>query len=604
MNERLSHPLITIDRLARKAILYLRQSSQHQVDENEGSTDLQRAQAQLAQRYGWPPDLITVIDEDLGRRGVGTQHRSGWAELIRLVCSGQVGAVFAVNVGRLSRVLVDFAQLLALARDHDVALIIDSRPVDPSDPSDTFVLQVLAAFAQHDNETRARWLSRARRRKALNGTIVSRLPLGWIEESEDVYVKDPRLSHAIDDVYTTFLAMRSTLGTVRALDRAGKTLPVRHRKRIVWKRPSYGVVREFLTNPCYAGTYRFGTTENRPDLGTRPDGYPVRRQAPRSKWIEIPGRLPAYVTLGQQAEIRAILASNRFDLRHRAGEGPALCQGRLRCTHCGGSLVPQYPRKTTRIYACSKRSTTFGEPPCITVSGIPLDEAIERIFLRVMTAPPIEMLRSALAEACAAVESEVDRIAAERKRLEYEEQQARDRYENCDARNRLLAADLERRLEEAMQRRGDFEQRIASSPPPGPPIASENDLQEYCAIATDIPTLWRDPLVTNRDRKQLLGSLVDRIEVTQSEERVDAEIAWRSGATTRFFVWRREGLHRLIRELHDQGLSVRKIRERLADGDPRTGQRWLRTKGSIYLLLKKWGVRPNAPKRSPKSRNK
>jgi hypothetical protein len=78
MNERAK---ITVSHLSRQAIVYLRQSSAAQVENNRESTDRQYALAAKARELGWPADRIVVIDEDLGLSGSGFVARSGFARL-------------------------------------------------------------------------------------------------------------------------------------------------------------------------------------------------------------------------------------------------------------------------------------------------------------------------------------------------------------------------------------------------------------------------------------------------------------------------------------------------------------------------------------------
>ncbi len=61
----------------RLAIVYIRQSSPHQVEDNRESRERQYALADLAQQFGWPSDRVLVIDEDQGLSGKSSENRSG-----------------------------------------------------------------------------------------------------------------------------------------------------------------------------------------------------------------------------------------------------------------------------------------------------------------------------------------------------------------------------------------------------------------------------------------------------------------------------------------------------------------------------------------------
>jgi DNA invertase Pin-like site-specific DNA recombinase len=77
--------------LARRAILYVRQSSPGQVLNNTESQRLQYAMRERLIALGWAD--IEVIDEDLGQSAAGTASRAGFERLVAAVCLGEVGAV-------------------------------------------------------------------------------------------------------------------------------------------------------------------------------------------------------------------------------------------------------------------------------------------------------------------------------------------------------------------------------------------------------------------------------------------------------------------------------------------------------------------------------
>ena len=125
--ETITHPLITSDHLRRKAVIYVRQSSLENIREDTGSTGSQRDQLRLARQYGWPEHLIEVIDEDLGKSGSSAKHRTGWQRLLNEIGTDGVGAVFAANVSRLSRRIIEYEQLQRLVSDHGTLLFVDNR---------------------------------------------------------------------------------------------------------------------------------------------------------------------------------------------------------------------------------------------------------------------------------------------------------------------------------------------------------------------------------------------------------------------------------------------------------------------------------------------
>ena len=87
----------------RHAVVYVRQSTLRQVEQNRESTRLQYGLADRACRLGWRRDQVVVIDDDLGRSGASTSDRPGFQRLVAEVGLGHVGLVLGIEVSRLAR---------------------------------------------------------------------------------------------------------------------------------------------------------------------------------------------------------------------------------------------------------------------------------------------------------------------------------------------------------------------------------------------------------------------------------------------------------------------------------------------------------------------
>ncbi|WP_426732547.1 recombinase family protein [Myxococcus faecalis] len=113
--------------LQRRAIVYVRQSTVAQVQDNVESQRRQYALADLARAYGFR-DVVT-IDEDLGRSASGTIARPGFEALVAQLCQGRVGAVFCLEASRLARNGREWHHLLELCG------LVDARVVDGQVPN-------------------------------------------------------------------------------------------------------------------------------------------------------------------------------------------------------------------------------------------------------------------------------------------------------------------------------------------------------------------------------------------------------------------------------------------------------------------------------------
>jgi len=75
--------LVKPHHLQRRAVIYVRQSTPHQVLTNQESLRLQYALQHRAREFGWHEAEIDVIDSDLGMSGAAVDHRQGFKELVR-----------------------------------------------------------------------------------------------------------------------------------------------------------------------------------------------------------------------------------------------------------------------------------------------------------------------------------------------------------------------------------------------------------------------------------------------------------------------------------------------------------------------------------------
>src|SRR5512144_242080 len=87
--------------LKRKAVVYVRQSTQAQVQTNLESQRRQYELVDVARRRGFRD--VEVIDDDLGRSASGMAARPGFERLVAWLCAGEVGAVLCFDASRLAR---------------------------------------------------------------------------------------------------------------------------------------------------------------------------------------------------------------------------------------------------------------------------------------------------------------------------------------------------------------------------------------------------------------------------------------------------------------------------------------------------------------------
>lgn len=591
-----THPAVTPDHLRRLAVVYIRQSTPEQVRDNTGSAAFQRSLVAVARSYGWADSQIVLLEDDLGKSGSSVDGRTDWQRLQEMVDADQVGAVFAANISRLSRRLGGFEIFRLRASYHNTLLYIDGRFLNPADANDAAVSQITAMFAQFENRKRIELMMQGKLAKAKRGEVMTQLPLGWIKTADGQYDHDPAVKDAIATIINTFRQTRSLHQTVKQLAQARITLPPRRFRSSGLKqnalRPFPGRkitlerIKAILTHPAYAGTYIYGLTRPQPGGG----GAVSAADRGAAGRITKHDNHPAYMSREEQAEIVAILASDVSRRPIHRGRCRVLTKGLLRCANCGERLQVSRPLKAHR-FVC-RRTVEHTEKPCFMFSSDDLEPRILREVFRVLNTPPIHLLKRALKESRSEKRAVLGHIEAERERLERTERSAQEHVEATVGALPRLHFDALEKLEKVLQEREQFERKSAvarAALPKDEPTDEEVD--ELCRIASEVPGLWHNEAVTDEERKAILRHLIYHIVITATVERIDATIVWKNGATTPVFVWRAHHRRNLVRELHDQQLTPHEIKEHLAAGKTSTGQVVNLSLGWIQTMLVRMGLK-------------
>jgi DNA invertase Pin-like site-specific DNA recombinase len=165
--------------LERKAILYVRQSSAHQVLHNRESSALQYAMRDRLVALGW--SQIETIDDDLGVSAAGGIARTGFDRMVAEVCLGKVGAVAAREVSRFARNSRDWQQLIEMCRVVDTVLIDQETIYAPREGNDRILLGLKDSLNEYELDLQRQRSLAARYEKARRGGATGPLvvPRTW-----------------------------------------------------------------------------------------------------------------------------------------------------------------------------------------------------------------------------------------------------------------------------------------------------------------------------------------------------------------------------------------------------------------------------------------
>jgi len=547
---------ITAAHLARSAYIYVRQSTITQVHEHLESQRRQYALTEHARACGW--HRVEVVDEDLGRSGSGRVARPGFERLVAAVCHEEVGGVFALEASRLARNNRDWHHLVDLC-GLTATLLIDGEGIyDPRDFNDRLLLGLKGTMSEWELGVMRQRSLEALRQKAARGELYTTVPIGFLRTRDNRLELDPdqRIQQAIRLVFRQFAATGSLRQALLWFRSEAIELPAVEYgpfgRSVVWKLPVYNTLHNIVTNPIYAGAYTFGRTVTRTKLvNGRAHRIAGVRRAQREWTVFLREHHQGYISWADYEAAQAQLQENAqmkgLMSRGAARHGDALLAGLLRCRRCGRRLHVTYSGigGHVRRYGCRGAAINHGADRCLSFGGLAIERAVEEAVFAVLAPGAIEAALGAAQDAETVRQQQHDQARLKLEQVRYEAERARRQYDAVDPTLRLVAAELERRWNGALEAVATQERvvaQLAAAAPPAPP-----DLVALRALAGDLPSVWRDTQTDIRLKKRIVRALIAELLVDVDDEaaRIDVVIRWAGGQHSALAVRKqRTGQHR------------------------------------------------------------
>ena len=225
----------------------------------------------------------------------------------------------------------------------------------------------------------------------------------------------------------------------------------------------------------------------------------------------------------------------RYNSLNSAGTprpGAALLQGIVHCGKCGHQMTVQYSQGGQN--RCNYLYQQRFQPVCLSTRSDAIDRVVERELLAAISTSELNLLEAAIQRV-----NERNAILHKARtqkfqRLQYEVERSQKQYQRCDPENRLVASELERRWEDALNalRVAENEQQLLDQEN-GDRTLSPSLAKQWNAAGASISSHWHDERLDNTQKKRIVRALIDKVVLRHPEAgKLEIKIVWKSGMHT------------------------------------------------------------------------
>ena len=536
----------------RGACVYVRQSSMQQVRTRLEGQRRQYDLRERAQLLGF--QRVTLIDEDQGRTGTGAVERPGFGRLLTAVCSGTVGAVLALEASRLARNNRDWHHLIDLCAMAGTLVIDHDGVYDPSLLNDRLLLGLKGTMSEFEISLLRQRAMEAHRQKVQRGMVLTQVPVGYIRTEDEGMEKTPdrQVQEAVAGVFRKFRELGSVRQVLLWYRDEKLLLPALSResgnRKMIWIEPIYSRIFGMLKNPTYAGVFVWGRNHTRTAIVEGRARKTRGHARPQDQWeVVIPEHHDGYITwdeyMRNQQQIRANAGWNARmgQLQGAARSGPALLAGLLRCARCGRALQVTYSNSKQHgplpRYWCSGDRSHQLVRSCVTFAGTRVDQEIAAEVLQALRPVGIQAAFDALERSQSQTDEKRSSLELALQKARYEAARIERQYQATEPENRLVAAELEKRWNNALSHVREMEQRVEEASVADPSI-SPQQREQLLALGDDLEQLWDHPDVSATLKKRILRTVLQEViaDTTDDPPEVHLKLHWVGGCHTELTV--------------------------------------------------------------------
>jgi len=462
------------------------------------------------------------------------------------VALGHVGLILSIEVSRVARNNADWYRLLDLCGVTDTLIGDEDGLYHPGLFNDRLLLGLKGTMAEAELHVIRARLEGGIRNKAARGQLRRGLPIGFIwgdGDGEVLFHPDQAVTSVIHSIFEKFAEMGSVRRVWLWLRSEGLSFPSKSNSSadIQWGTPTYTAVHHVLTNPVYAGAYTYGKSRQERFVDQNGRLRKRTRRLPRSQWaVLLTEHHQGFITWDTYEMNQKRIASNTHPTAHQATgairEGAALLQGLATCGRCGRRLRVYYQgRSSSPGYYCSASTLVNGRGAyCLRVGGLQIDEAVAQAFLDTVAPAGIEAAVLTEEQLLADEETALKQWRLQLERARYEAERAERRYRTVEPENRLVARTLETEWECRLADLAAAEAELTRRQNQRPARLTEQQRNRIRSLGSDLMRVWDASTTTDRDRKELLRTLLEEVNITLDKDnsQIHLIMRWRGGTVS------------------------------------------------------------------------
>lgn len=397
----MNQTLLTRNQTVGKAVVYLRVSTEDQVDNY--SLDTQEAICKKeAEKRG--VEVLQIFREE-GRSAKTIKGRPVLVEMLTFCqkCKREIDMIIVYRLDRMSRQTADYLAIRKKLAECDIKLVSATEPTGNS-PTEKFVETMLAGFAQMDNDVRSERSKNGMRARFMAGLNNGYVPLGYLNQNGYV-AKDPATFEKMEAAWKLMSGGKKTLKEMAMiLAKKGIKGGNRHGKE--------NVLYPQMLNRIFRNKFYTGVVVS------------------KKYGLEVRGQHPPMITEEMYYRVQAILDGRNTNislpLTRRNRDNPDFPLRRIiKCPNCGASITGGWSKGRTKHY-----SYYFCPKGCkgSTVATGKLEDATRALIAKVAVKPKaidyvIAYLRKKYSERISSLQKRREQADSELKKL-YEFRQA------------------------------------------------------------------------------------------------------------------------------------------------------------------------------------